>query len=859
MGDKAKNPSRLVGAWKEMTSQSMEELQALVAKVQCSEVEAWNFGPRTGLGGLACLDWDWEFLAYRWIKHFGDRARTLTIRTPNMGYRMLYVTSEKENSSPFKRGLHMEFENGGYVAVGGYAEDTEEIKQPYTKFCESEIRSDNCILADTKAFLVAQLERYDFLGFNCVNSVVDRKHIRLDHSQRLALVQFMMSKDFLDNEIHGFFKTVYQSEGKRDYDFAITRSQISSARGYHERGGRPNPCSAKTNPENGRISTPLFQIFGFDREKCNCCLRKQKVKDEGKEVKERLLEEVLERLRSEFIFKTPTDLRDLFYYEDGIYKPAQCKIEGLLEKELGARASAHFVCEVLEHLKHGSYVERCEFNKFTGSVPVLNGLLNLTSLELKPFDSNVIFTYKLNVRFDAAAKCPRWLGFLDQILPVEDQPLLQEYLGYCILPAMPKHKVMWFYGLGRNGKGRVIATLEAIVGVENCSYLQLEEFDGEHRFAVAALYGKMVNVSSEPSTVTALQTPLLKKITGEDTLDAEVKGKQKRLSFRNVAKPFVLGNEFPRVSDTSLAFEDRTLILKFPNSFVGKNQVDNIERSWLEDSVEVSGIFNWMLLGLHRLGVNGDFTLSKTTQEVILEFKRTSDPFGAWLVDKCIFDVDGFILRKSSFEDFKNYCDQELGKAPETERRFYQRLRDTPKIKDYESSKGRGFKGIRLKNPDDKLEDQKQTQLTSAPDTSTATDNSMCRKSLSSAKDEINVAEKSVVSVVAAATEKKSTGKENLGQKLGEKELQGEPKELKVEVCELTKTALINNESIHYHVLAPNEPHPCDRYGCSREAKYHLGNSYYCDDKAVSHFREIANKCHQEGFMLIEDFVQLDI
>ena len=772
LGDKTKNPSRLVGVWKEMTSQSMEELQTLVERVQRSEVEAWNFGPRTGLGGLACLDWDWEFLAYRWCKRFGERAKTLTFRTPNLGFRMLYLTSEKENSSPFKCGLHMEFENGGYVAIGGFAEDAEGHKQPYVKVCDAPILRDSGIIGDTKAFLAEMLERYDFLGFNCVNSVVDRKHIRLDHNQRLALVQFMVAKGFLDDEIHDFFKTVYQSEGKRDYDFTVTQTQIFSARGFHERGGRPNPCTAKTNPENGRISTPLFQIFGFDHEKCSSCLRKQKVKNEAKEVKERLLEEVLEWLRSEFIFKTPTDLRDLFYYEEGIYKPAQCKIEGLLEKELGARASTHFVCEVLEHLKHGSYVERCKFNQFTGFVPVLNGLLNLTSLQLKPFDPNVIYTYKLNVHFDSAAKCPRWLGFLDQILPVEDQPLLQEYLGYCILPAMPKHKIMWFYGLGRNGKGRVIATLEAIVGVENCSYLQLEEFDGDHRFAVAALYGKMVNVSSEPSTLTALQTPLLKKITGEDTLDAEVKGKQKRLSFRNVAKPFVLGNEFPRVNDTSLAFEDRTLILKFPNTFTGKNQVDNIERTWLEDPVEVSGIFNWMLEGLHRLSVNGDFTLSKTTQEVILEFKQTSDPIGAWMQDKCIFEVEAFVFRKTAFEDYKNYVDQELGKAPETERRFYQRLRDTPKIKDYESNKGRGFKGICLKNQDDKPDDQKQTQLTRAPDTSNTTDDFMCKKILCSATDKINATKKSVVPVVVAVIDKKSTCEESAGEQIRRKRSQ---------------------------------------------------------------------------------------
>lgn len=46
---------------------------------------------------------------------------------------------------------------------------------------------------------------------------------------------------------------------------------------------------------------------------------------------------------------------------------------------------------------------------------------------------------------------------------------------------------------------------------------------------------------------------------------------------------------------------------------------------------------------------------------------------------------------------------------------------------------------------------------------------------------------------------------------------------------------LMQNEPIHYHILPPNEPHQCDKYGCSREAKYYLGISYYGDDKAVSH------------------------
>jgi hypothetical protein len=72
-------------------------------------------------------------------------------------------------------------------------------------------------------------------------------------------------------------------------------------------------------------------------------------------------------------------------------------------------------------------------------------------------------------------------------------------------------------------------------------------------------------------------------------------------------------------------------------------------------------------------------------------------------------------------------------------------------------------------------------------------------------------------------------------------------------------TAIISHEPIHYQMLPPNQPHLCDKYGCPREARYKLGNNYYCDDKTLSHFREITKTCRGEGFELIEDMQQLDI
>ena len=426
---------------------------------------------------------------------------------------------------------------------------------------------------------------------------------------------------------------------------------------------------------------------------------------EEKGIEEADIETILQKIEEKgFIFKTPTDIEEPYYFDNGIYKKAEHKIKATIEAMLGSKASNYIINEVLGHIKRSSYVERSEFNKYDNVIPVLNGLLNLKTLELEEFDPNRIFTYKLNVSYYPEKKCPTFEDFLTKVLSSEDIPLMQEWLGYHLLPRMPKHKIMWFYGGGRNGKGRITATIEAILGKNNCSYLELQEFNGNRRFSLYGLYGKLANIASEPSTTASLQTPLLKKISGEDTLDAEVKNKQNRVTFQNIAKVTVLGNRFPRVEDTTTAFWDRVLLINFPNTFTGKDQIDNIERTWLDNPDEVSGILNFILEGLHRLGSHG-FTKSNTTEETILHFKRASDPIIAWLQEEIEEKTDAYIKKQEAYENYKKYVNEIIGTSPVSNREFYQRLRTQPKIKEAETKINnkteRIFKGIKLKNTAD--------------------------------------------------------------------------------------------------------------------------------------------------------------
>jgi len=379
---------------------------------------------------------------------------------------------------------------------------------------------------------------------------------------------------------------------------------------------------------------------------------------EQTEEKQRM-EAVVTRLRDQFTFKTVDDTGKIYVFNEGVYEEAETMIKGLVEQWLGIEVSKHFLDEVLGHIERGSYVKRSEFNKPGALIPVQNGLLDLNTLELSSFDKNQIFTFKSDAIYDKTKKNIKFLKAVSQWVDPQDIPLLQEIAGYCLLPGMPFHHLFFLHGTGFNGKGSFIRTLQAILGKDHCSNLSLEEFDGNHRFAMARLYGKTINVSSEPRTDKDLQTSLLKKVCGEDYIDAEEKNKQKTLNFMNTAKCFILGNKFPKVNDNTLAFWERAITLKFPSNFTGDNQIPTIWNTWINDPDEMSGILNWKIEGLHRIIKNGGFTKTKSSEETKIEFQKLSDTTGAFLNECCEHFKEGVYIKRDLYETYKGYCDVE--------------------------------------------------------------------------------------------------------------------------------------------------------------------------------------------------------
>lgn len=332
-----------------------------------------------------------------------------------------------------------------------------------------------------------------------------------------------------------------------------------------------------------------------------------------------------------------------------------------------------------------------------------NGLLNVETGEFEEYTERSKYEIpfiQLNIKYDPAAECPNWLEFVKQVVNQDDILTLQEWSGYCLLPNYSFHKIMWIVGSGRNGKGVWQRTIENILGSDNVGNVGLEEFDGAHRFSMAKLYGKLVNFCSEPQTKKELQTNLLKYATGQDTIEAELKNKQSTLKFKNTAKITVLANKFPRVSDQTTAFKERRLFLKFPNEFTGANTIRDIEQNWLTINDERSGIFNWMLQGLKRLLEQGHFSTSQTQEQTELEFLRASDSVSAFVNECASYDRHYITTREEAKTAYEAYCDY-YGLEVENDKRFSQKIKDTPKIKDtskrIEGKKARVWEGVNFK------------------------------------------------------------------------------------------------------------------------------------------------------------------
>jgi len=162
-----------------------------------------------------------------------------------------------------------------------------------------------------------------------------------------------------------------------------------------------------------------------------------------------------------------------------------------------------------------------------------------------------------------------------------DVEILYEIIAYSMCSNKFMQRLFAFVGAGANGKTTFVSLIKRLLGNYNCVATELRLLS-ERNFETAIIYKRLLAIIGEVGYDDLSNTSQLKKLSGEDDIRFEFKGKQP-FSDKNTATILCCTNSLPRSPDKSTGFYRRWFILDFPNQFpVGKNPVDSISEEEMQ-------------------------------------------------------------------------------------------------------------------------------------------------------------------------------------------------------------------------------------------------------------------------------------
>lgn len=390
------------------------------------------------------------------------------------------------------------------------------------------------------------------------------------------------------------------------------------------------------------------------------------------------IERLVDDLLTEYHFKTMRDNEECLVYEDSIYSlQGEAKIREECEKRVSRKfMTTHSVNEVIGHIKRSTYVKRAKFNNEKWVLNLENGLYNIETSELSPHTPEFLSTIRIPVTYDPDADCPVIQQFFTEVLVEEDIPVIEELFGYCLVPDYKIQRAFLFTGDGANGKSTLLELLKHFIGSDNCTNLSLQDIVGQ-RFAVASLFGKLVNIYADIPSTKMESVGLFKTLTGGDTVRGEKKYRDD-FFFNNYARLVFSTNKPPWVNEDTLAFWRRWIMINFPIKFEG----DAADIGMLDRLItprELSGLLNVALQGLKRLLGRRKYSYKYSPEEIAEKYRKSADITFAFIEDICEPDPDAWVPKDNLYDAFVNYCSQ-LNLAHMGKEAFGRKLKNSSEV-----------------------------------------------------------------------------------------------------------------------------------------------------------------------------------
>ena len=463
---------------------------------------------------------------------------------------------------------------------------------------------------------------------------------------------------------------------------------------------------------NCRVSLVAELYKEYDQPEINKKIREEKTlpepkkkfyikTDNGRKFKPELLSDYI---LNNLDIKSIRESDNLFFYENNRYlhdSDSNRLDEIIGNLTYGISLSETKANKVKKKILNNTKVDRDKMDQ-KDHLNLENGILevNETSYYLKPHSPKYFDTEKLPVKFKPEKNCNKFLNFLEEVLPnEEDRKTLQEMTGEVLLGRGDKYdKMFLLYGSGSNGKSSLMNIIKNLIGSENTTGIPIESLSQE-RFKAAKLVDSKLNVDGDLS-VDKVDSKMLKKLTGGDTITVEEKY-DRPFEYKNDTVLTFLTNHIPETEDHSNGFFRRWIIIEFNQEFTDQNdnnpnRVPNIEEKICTPS-ELSGILNWAIKGYLRLERQGHFSKNWSTEYTRSYWYKETDPTKFFIEKKVTKSPQNFQSKDNAYTHYENFCDKH-GLISDSKNEFCKKIKQNTNAKKtrktIQNARVRGWKGI---------------------------------------------------------------------------------------------------------------------------------------------------------------------
>ena len=277
-----------------------------------------------------------------------------------------------------------------------------------------------------------------------------------------------------------------------------------------------------------------------------------------------------------------------------------------------------------------------------------NGVLNVATRELLPFNRDMYMTQQMPYEYDPAATCEAivtWLKHTQHDSWKRTQ-VLRAWLRATLLSRYETQKFLEIVGPGKSGKSTYANLAVALVGKTNCYSTDMENLE-KNRFEAAYCFNKKLLLFQDADRWGG-SVSKLKAITGCDWIRAERKYQGDAMDpFQYHGVVIITANEAIQSTDYTSGLARRRLTIPFDRPFEG-GQAEQKELIKFDTKGNPQGVFAPLLPGLVNwvLDMTEDEmrSLLMETSEHVPFFKKyektqslRSNPMLDWLDNKILF------------------------------------------------------------------------------------------------------------------------------------------------------------------------------------------------------------------------------